>query len=329
MLRCMWTALVALSGLPALADDVPPAPRGAAESESAEVSSERGPQLGEELVQRYKVGMVVTAAGGPCKGIVGTAPVPIDWPEQAVEIVEEDISSFVDSVDYDMVSGTVKQMIVTIKQLPAGEEGRAVLTLEIRRRSLLAPDDTSVYLIPEKVDRQTSIYLGHSPGIEARNPKIKKLAEEITAGHEGAWAQVRAIYDWVREKVEYVEGPFKGALAALRNEKGDCEEISSLFIAICRAHGVPARTVWVPGHCYPEFYLVDDQGQGYWFPCQAAGAEAFGGIPEHRPVLQKGDNFRDPQRPRESQRYLAEHLTGAGGKPKVKFIRESLAGPAS
>jgi hypothetical protein len=132
----------------------------------------------------------------------------------------------------------------------------------------------------------------------------------------------------VRENVQYQEvspeanerdkSPLKGAFAALKDKTGDCEELTSLFIAICRASDIPARTVHVQGHCYPEFYLQDDEGQGHWFPCQAAGSEAFGGIPEHRPIWQKGDNFRAPERPREAQRYVAE------GKPRVKFVRKQL-----
>ena len=66
--------------------------------------------------------------------------------------------------------------------------------------------------------------------------------------------------------------------------------MSSLFVAICRADGIPARLVRVPGHCYPEFYLLDRDGKGRWFPCQAAGTRAFGGMPDPRPILQKGDN---------------------------------------
>ncbi len=110
----------------------------------------------------------------------------------------------------------------------------------------------------------------------------------------------------------------------LNDKTGDCEELTSLFIALCRASKIPARTVWVPEHCYPEFYLVDDDGKGHWFPCQAAGTRCFGGIPELRPILQKGDNFKDPERPRERQRYVSEFLKGSGGagKPTVKFIRQ-------
>ena len=74
---------------------------------------------------------------------------------------------------------------------------------------------------------------------------------------------------------------------------------------------MPARTVWVPGHCYPEFYLEDAEGKGHWFPCQAAGVRSFGGIDEKRPILQKGDNFTVPKR-REKQRYVSEFLKGDG-----------------
>ena len=136
---------------------------------------------------------------------------------------------------------------------------------------------------------------------------------------------MEAIYDWVRDNVEYKNGPLKGALAALRDGNGDCEELTSLFIALCRASDVPARTVWVQGHCYPEFYLVDGKGKGHWFPCQAAGTRAFGEIPEHRPVLQKGDNVRPPYNRRVPKRYLANHLTGTGGRPRVTFVRRMVS----
>jgi hypothetical protein len=80
--------------------------------------------------------------------------------------------------------------------------------------------------------------------------------------------------------------------------------------------------VWVPDHCYPEVYLLDDDGKGHWFPCEMVGNRSFGGIAETRPILQKGDNFRPPYDRRDRQRYLAEYLTGTGGKPKAKFVRQ-------
>lgn len=282
-----------------------------------------GAELGESRTQQWRAGMIVRAVGGPCRGIVGTVPVPVDWPEQQVRVVEEDITPNVD-VGYRTVGGTVKQMVARIRYLPPGEEAKAVVTFEIDRHTQQPPDDTSQFRIPEPRDLPLDmrVYLGPSPKIESRHREIRKLAHEIGTDAPTAWQRVEAIYDWVREKVEYKNGPLKGAVAALKDGTGDCEELTSLFIAICRAADIPARTVWVPGHSYPEFYLVDAEGKGHWFPCQAAGSREFGGISELRPILQKGDNFRPPHNRRDQQRYLAEHLTGAGGRPQVKFIRE-------
>ena len=55
---------------------------------------------------------------------------------------------------------------------------------------------------------------------------------------------------------------------------------------------------------------------------EAAGTRAFGSMPEFRPILQKGDNFRPPHNRKERKRYLAEHLEGKGGRPKVRFVRD-------
>ena len=86
----------------------------------------------------------------------------------------------------------------------------------------------------------------------------KRLLDELFAFTRNS----ELIYDHVRDNVEYRNGRLKGALAALRDGHGDCEELSSLFIAVCRANKIPARTIWVPNHCYPEFYLVDQDGEG-------------------------------------------------------------------
>lgn len=298
-----------------------------ASAQFEDAASGNGPRPDRALTQRFKVGVVIEATG-PCQGIKATLPVPIEWPEQKVQIVEEDVSPEVRGVDYRVVSGTVKQMVVNIPSLSAGDKARAVLTVEISRSTLLPPTDTSKLSAPKKPDKSLVNYLGASPYIETNHAKIKAVAKQLATESEGKtdWEKVEAIYDWVREHVEYKNGDIKGAARALKDKTGDCEELSALFIAICRINKIPARTVWVPEHCYSEFYLVDDEGKGYWFPCQNAGTRAFGGIPEQRPILQKGDNFRDPDRPRERMRYLSEFMIGekVGGKPKVTWIRERV-----
>jgi hypothetical protein len=287
-----------------------------------------GSKLGNIRVQRWRAGLTVEAVGGPCKGMVGYVPLPAEWPEQDVETTEEDVPADV-KIAYEVVEG-VKLMIVKIPQLPANEKVRVTVTVKVRRHALLPPEETDGYVLPDlkKLGRPFHPYLMPSPKIESRDPRIRALAKEIGADKENAWDRVEAIYDWVRAKVKYKTGDLKGAVAALKDGTGDCEELTSLFIAICRAAGIPARTVWVPGHCYPEFYLEDKEGKGHWFPCQAAGTRAFGGIPENRPILQKGDCFHPPWNRRIQQRYMAEYLSGTpspgGGQPKVTFIRDQL-----
>lgn len=292
-----------------------------------EGGDEGGAGLGKSRTQRWKAGLIVTAQGGRCNGIVGYAPMPVDWPEQKVTIVDEDITKGA-KIGYRMVDGVVKLMVVNISSIPAGHTAKALVVQEITRHAQTPPDDTGQYKIPTKkqLDRKLKMYLAPSPFIQSRDAKIRNLAKEIAADKEGAWEKVEAMYDWVQENIKYKEGPLKGAIKALRDKEGDCEELSSLFIGLCRASGVPARTVWVPGHCYAEFYLIDEDGKGHWFPCQPAGSREFGGIRELRPILQKGDNFRHPENRRQRVRYLPEFVSGkrSAGKPKVKFVRELM-----
>ena len=290
-----------------------------------------GIRLEKELKQRWKLVMTIRAPNEPCGGIYGTATVPTGWPEQTVRVAEEDVSPSVKELEYRTLENGVKQMLISIPTLSAGEESHAFVTFEVTKAAILAPTDTTQFEIPKKVSRDVGKFLAPSPFIESQNSKIRSLARDLLKekSEATAWEQVETLYDWVRDHVEYKNGPLKGALAAMNDGTGDCEELTSLFIALCRANKVPARTVWIPGHCYPEFYLMDKEGHGHWFPCQAAGTRDFGSMPDMRPILQKGDNYRVPEK-KEPQRYVAEFLTvkaiQGGGKPQVRFVRDLLGG---
>jgi hypothetical protein len=288
-----------------------------------------GPPQKDTAVQRWKCGLIATAADAPCQHIVATVPIPVDWPEQQVKIAAEDISPSA-RVTYQVVEGGVKQMTVTIAHLMPGEEAKALLTLEIHRNMILPPENPERFRLADtkKLDAKFRPYLAPSPYIESRNPKIIALAKQISSEEKQAWAKAEAFYTWIHAHVTYQNGPIKGAMAALKDGTGDCEEMTCLFIALCRASGIPARTVHVPDHCYPEFYLLDEKGQGHWYPCEATNSPAFGGSPEKRPILEKGDNFKNPQNPRERVHYLQPGMTGlfpaGAGKPKFRPVCEPL-----
>lgn len=291
--------------------------------------AERGVQLKDESVSQWRFGVTVKAAGGALSGVRATLPVPMDWPEQSVKKISEEKTPNIGSVKYETLDAApkqpgVRQMVVTIPRLAAGEHASAVITLEITKRRIDAPAETDVYRIP-KLGAAPTKFLAPSPYIESNDAKIKSIAAEQVGGKEQAWEQAAAIFDWVRANIKYeFAEEIKPAVASIKAGKGDCEELSSLVIAMCRASKIPARAVWIPGHTYPEFYLVDEMGKGHWFPCQAAGADReFGSMREDRPIIQKGDNFTVAGE-RGAQRYVKQSLSikDAAANPEYKFIME-------
>ncbi|HWR98922.1 MAG TPA: transglutaminase domain-containing protein [Candidatus Methanoperedens sp.] len=102
--------------------------------------------------------------------------------------------------------------------------------------------------------------------------EVKALAEKITAGKKTVLEKARAIYDWTCENMYRdpdVKGCGKGDVCALlKKPGGKCTDISSVFIALCRASGVPTREVFgirlgkkpeeditAYQHCWVEFFL--------------------------------------------------------------------------
>mgnify|MGYP002624809821 CR=1 FL=1 len=292
---------------------------------------EFGVRYAEPQPHKIRIGAEITARRGAFRNNLATVAVTLECPEQEVSIVEEDFSSQVKEVTYRDLQGGARQMLISIPFLTDGATARAVVTFEVKTRPILPPDETASLRIPARVPKSLRRFTLGSPYIEVRHNRIRSLARELekeVADGATDWQRVEAIYDHVLEVAEYAEGPDKSAIDTLRDGVADCQGRSALFIALCRASKVPARMVWVDGHCYPEFYLEHDDGQGSWYPCESAGDRAFGEMPIARTILQKGDKFRVPERPREWLRYASDYFIGVptpgAGAPKVRYIREQV-----
>ncbi len=278
-----------------------------------------------EATLEYEFGVTVQAGPLPCRGLVLALPVPMDWPEeQTVKILQKQIQGPLRRERFRTLQAGVRQWVLQLGSLRPGQQVQARLVVQVHRRQRPLPEQPRRWKRPATPSRQLRQYLGKSPQIETTHPRIKRLSQELALGTKSDWDLAQRYYDWVREKITYRQGPLKGALKALEDGSGDCEEMTSLFVALCRAAGIPARSVWVPGHSYAEFYLEDPQGQGRWFPCQLAGTRAFGTLWEPRPVLQKGDRFRVPEL-RKTVRYVSEYAYATRGRPQVQFFRRRLS----
>lgn len=116
-------------------------------------------------------------------------------------------------------------------------------------------------------------YLKADDYLPVDHPKVQELAKEAVKGKKDYLSKARAVYDWTVANT-YRDPDVKGcglgrAIRTLTeaNGGGKCADISSVFITVARAAGIPARDVFglrtagkdgaITGdfHCWAEFYL--------------------------------------------------------------------------
>ncbi|MDP3181486.1 MAG: transglutaminase domain-containing protein [Desulfobaccales bacterium] len=157
---------------------------------------------------------------------------------------------------------------------------KLTLSFAVERQEIITKD------FPEKETAWDSIdykpYLGASR-LCPIDGEVKKLADEIIKGKKTVQAKARAIYEWVCQNMYRdpdTRGCGKGDVRALLVKPGGkCTDISSVFVALSRAAGIPAREIFgirlgkkpeeditQYQHCWAEFYLP---GYG-WVPVDPA-----------------------------------------------------------
>lgn len=109
--------------------------------------------------------------------------------------------------------------------------------------------------------------------VNSDSPEIKGLAKRITANSSTDFERVAKLAIWTHNYIEYdisLVGQKKDSEWVLQNKRGVCIEYASLFNALARSIGVPARYVlgvsygergygWL-GHAWSEVFL------GEWMP---------------------------------------------------------------
>ena len=155
--------------------------------------------------------------------------------------------------------------------------------------SINIPSLLSSLLIITRIVSHSSIFLkaylaNLSPtGLGPIDGEVRKLAEKITAGQTTVLGKAKAIYDWTCENTYRIPETrgcgFGDVYKLLKKPGGKCADISSIYVALSRAAGVPSREIfgirqgkkpiqdvrkWQ--HCWAEFYLP---GSG-WIPVDPA-----------------------------------------------------------
>ncbi len=175
---------------------------------------------------------------------------------------------------------------VYIDKIKAGETKTITVEKELINSGIsyskdiykLQPDYTSIKNDPDNLK-----YLQAGSKIEVNASEIQAKAAEFDASKPVVQLE-KDIYDFVNVYIDYDERSTyanKGALSAIRTAKGVCDEYASLFTALSRAVGIPARIVtgyWLDEplkqnawndissniHAWVEFYVP---GVG-WIPAE-------------------------------------------------------------
>ena len=139
--------------------------------------------------------------------------------------------------------------------------------------------------------------------IESNDSAIVSLANQLSQGKSNPYEMARAFYDYVMDNIHFKKQGkgLLGAKAALQSKSGEAGEYAALFVALCRAKGIPARPVvgyyartgLDQGAVWAEFYLPPFG----WIPADPMTGQVknrnyyFGNMDNQRVILDKGFNI--------------------------------------
>ena len=125
--------------------------------------------------------------------------------------------------------------------------------------------------------------------IDPENPSIVAIVHEVRqiAKTNNSFLLAKAFFVWLKEHVTYrvhpeVEG-VQPAIVTLQKGTGDCDDLSFLYISLCRAVGIPARfirgylitsqgnsTAIATAHAWSEVFVGESVGNSGWIPVESA-----------------------------------------------------------
>ncbi|MBI4698993.1 MAG: hypothetical protein HY758_08855 [Nitrospirae bacterium] len=145
-------------------------------------------------------------------------------------------------------------------------------------------------------------YLEETPFIQSGNKDIIDLAKKITGTEKAPLSKGLLLWEWTFKNIEKVPSiTIPSALEVLKTRKGDCNEHTTLFTALARAAGLPAKMsaglVYKDKrfyyHAWPEIFagrwIAIDPTLGQ-FPADAAHIRLISGGLDRQAILIRAIN---------------------------------------
>jgi transglutaminase-like putative cysteine protease len=211
------------------------------------------------------------------------------------------------------------------------------LSFEVKRSEEAPNLERAQRNVPEPSGDEFAEFLGPDKLVPL-DGRIEQVSNKLGDETASPWQQAQIIYEYVVGVMSYDKtgkGWGRGdAIYACDVRRGNCTDFHSLFIALARSRGIPARfTIGfpigkaksgeVPGyHCWAEFY-----SGGEWVPVDASEAWKnparhayyFGRLDAARVAFTMGRDLKLTPRPQgEPLNYLIYPYVEVDGKPLAK-----------
>ncbi|RJQ17135.1 transglutaminase domain-containing protein [Candidatus Woesearchaeota archaeon] len=184
--------------------------------------------------------------------------------QNTMEIEEKASKSFTDYVHANLSyfpRNDYRQQVKSLTTIPAAEQEETINFIwNNPPKSIMFTVESSIATNAEfkQVKQKTAFPINNLDGnfapyleegeIIDSDPDITNLAASLAEGKDDLYSVVFALADWTNTNIEYNlstsnVAASKKASWVLKNRQGVCDELTSLFISMNRALGIPARFV--------------------------------------------------------------------------------------
>jgi hypothetical protein len=121
--------------------------------------------------------------------------------------------------------------------------------------------------------------------IDPKNPEISDISNQILVktGTNNSFIVAKELFKWLKQNTDYSthfgSDNVQTASYTLQCKTGDCDDLSFLYISLCRSIKIPARfirgflvekNIAIP-HAWAEVFVGGDIGDNGWIPVECAG----------------------------------------------------------
>jgi len=165
---------------------------------------------------------------------------------------------------------------ISIKELDVAG-GRQAVTDSLKQVVQVTTEQTSELQTVNVRPGELKEFLKPTVLIQSQDPAIKKLAQSLVKGKKSDWDKALALEKWVFENLEKtMTVSLPSAVEVLQSRRGDCNEHATLFAALARAAGLPAKiclgVVYLDGKFY--YHAWNSVYCGKWIELDATFGQA-------------------------------------------------------